>query len=349
MIQVSYDNQPEVSFVVPIYNVEKYLEQCVASIRSQTLNDIEIILVDDKSPDESGKLADKLASDDGRIRVVHRAVNGGLGPARNSGMDVACGRYILFVDSDDWVDVGMAKTMVDLAERERLDVCVCGRKVVTDGVIVNSAPHPLAGRIIEGDDVVSYRKELFGALPEKIISSPIPVSAWATLYRRDILEEHALRFIDIRSEDIIFNISAFRQVRRMGFCADCFYNYRKDNQPSITNTVSANYASRLIELYGTLLRLVDEESDKTRDECRIRASRTIIDLTRSAIRVILESNSDNSLKESLVNELLDNPLLVEALDGYPIWKTPLPQAVFSLAMRADCRLAVKVLANLKNG
>ena len=91
---------PAFSIVVPIYNVEQYLYDCVSSIRKQTLENIEIILVDDGSPDRCGELADSLACQDNRIKVVHR-VNGGLGPARNTGIDVACGEYIGFVDSDD--------------------------------------------------------------------------------------------------------------------------------------------------------------------------------------------------------------------------------------------------------
>lgn len=96
---------PKVSIIVPIYNVEKYLNKCVDSLINQTLKEIEIILVDDGSKDSSGLIADSYAEKDKRITVIHQC-NAGLGPARNSGMKVASGEYIGFVDSDDWVKPG---------------------------------------------------------------------------------------------------------------------------------------------------------------------------------------------------------------------------------------------------
>ena len=93
-------SEPKVSVVIPMYNVEKYLDTCVQSVRKQTLQDIEIILVDDGSPDRCGEMAEEYAKQDSRVKVVHRK-NGGLGPARNSGMEIATGEYIGFVDSDD--------------------------------------------------------------------------------------------------------------------------------------------------------------------------------------------------------------------------------------------------------
>lgn len=96
-------SNPKVSIIVPIYNVEKYLDRCMASLLNQTLEDIEIIMVDDGSPDRCPKMCDEYAKKDSRVKVVHKK-NGGLGYARNSGLDVATGEYVAFVDSDDYVD-----------------------------------------------------------------------------------------------------------------------------------------------------------------------------------------------------------------------------------------------------
>ena len=94
---------PKVSIIVPVYKVEKYLRKCIDSIINQTLKDIEIILVDDGSPDNCGKICDEYAAKDTRIKVIHKE-NGGLSSARNAGMEVAEGEYIGFVDSDDWIE-----------------------------------------------------------------------------------------------------------------------------------------------------------------------------------------------------------------------------------------------------
>ena len=92
-----------VSIIVPVYNVEKYIKKCVDSLITQTYSNLEIILVNDGSPDNSGKICDEYAQSDSRIKVIHKA-NGGLSDARNTGIDIAEGQYIFFLDSDDWID-----------------------------------------------------------------------------------------------------------------------------------------------------------------------------------------------------------------------------------------------------
>src|SRR5574344_1424030 len=106
---------PKVSIIVPIYNVEKYLDRCMESLLNQTLKDIEIIMVDDGSPDNCPKMCDEYAKRDKRVKVIHKK-NGGLGYARNSGLDIATGEYVAFVDSDDYVDVNMYETLYNFAK-----------------------------------------------------------------------------------------------------------------------------------------------------------------------------------------------------------------------------------------
>jgi len=101
---------PKVSIIIPCYGVEKYLDRCMDSILKQTLNDIEIILVDDGSPDRVPEMCDNYASRDPRIRVIHKP-NAGLGYARNSGLEIATGEFVAFVDSDDYIDIGMYEAL----------------------------------------------------------------------------------------------------------------------------------------------------------------------------------------------------------------------------------------------
>ena len=116
---------PKISVIVPVYRVEKYLGRCVNSLLGQTLSDIEIILVDDGSPDGCPALCDEFAKKDGRIKVLHKE-NEGLGLARNSGMSLAVGEYIAFVDSDDYVKSEMYRTLYEAAQRENADIAMCG-------------------------------------------------------------------------------------------------------------------------------------------------------------------------------------------------------------------------------
>ena len=121
------DKMPLVSVVVPIYNVELYLKECVASILSQTYKNIEVILVDDESPDLCGKICDDYAAMDGRIKVVHKK-NGGLSDARNAGMKVATGDLITFVDSDDYISKNFVKILFEAMSENNSDIAIANMK-----------------------------------------------------------------------------------------------------------------------------------------------------------------------------------------------------------------------------
>ena len=123
-----------VSIVVPIYKVEQYLERCVQSICNQTYPKLEIILVDDGSPDQCGELCEMYAKKDERIRVVHKE-NGGLSDARNEGVKYATGKYILFVDSDDYIAEDLVEKTVEVAETQNCDIVLFDYYYVEDGMI----------------------------------------------------------------------------------------------------------------------------------------------------------------------------------------------------------------------
>lgn len=124
---------PAISVIVPVYNVEKYLNRCVDSILAQTFADFELILVDDGSPDQSGAICDEYTEKDSRIKVVHKG-NGGASSARNTGLDIARGQYIVFVDSDDWVQREMLYSMIRLMEVYNADIVEMGFYIVRETI-----------------------------------------------------------------------------------------------------------------------------------------------------------------------------------------------------------------------
>ncbi len=204
-----------VSIVVPIYNVEKYLIRCVDSLRSQTLTDIEIILVDDGSPDNCPVMCDELALEDSRIKVVHKP-NGGLSSARNAGINVATGKYIGFVDSDDTVELDMFEKMFNVIEYEKVDFVMSDYLRITD----NRDSYIKTLDVREG----KYNKNdieniIFPNLimRECIDYGPL-LSVWHCLYNREFLCKYNLRFDEqVRwSEDNIFSSI-------MGYYANSFY------------------------------------------------------------------------------------------------------------------------------
>ena len=153
---------PRVSVVVPIYNVEPYLKKCVESLLSQTLEDIEILLVDDGSPDRCGEIADEYAAREPQVKAFHQK-NAGLGPARNTGIEHATGEYVGFVDSDDWVDSQMFERLYSAAAKCDADIVVGGHRDVVEGHVRVAKPHPLAGVTLHGsDEIMPVRNRLFG-------------------------------------------------------------------------------------------------------------------------------------------------------------------------------------------
>ena len=116
---------PKLSIIVPVYNVEKYIRKCIDFILGKTFKDFELILVDDGSPDNCGEICESYARNDNRIRVIHRA-NGGLSAARNTGLSYATGKYIGFVDSDDYVSPVMYEKLINSIEKHNADICKCG-------------------------------------------------------------------------------------------------------------------------------------------------------------------------------------------------------------------------------
>ena len=123
------DDKELISVIVPVYNVKPYLKKCFDSIVRQNYRNLEIILVDDGSTDGSGDLCEELARQDSRVRAIHKK-NGGLGSARNAGMDAAKGEILSFVDSDDWIEPGMYDTMTGILCRENAQIIACGIKKV---------------------------------------------------------------------------------------------------------------------------------------------------------------------------------------------------------------------------
>jgi glycosyltransferase involved in cell wall biosynthesis len=223
----------KVSIVVPVYNTEKYLMRCIESLRSQSLSDIEILLVDDGSTDGCPAICDRAAGEDKRIRVIHKR-NGGLSSARNAGMAAAQGDYIGFADSDDTCGPEMYKILYETALREKTDFVMAD----TVRVPVSGESYLITQQIREGrydrkDIVESIFPRLI--MEEKVDYGPL-LAVWRCLYRREFLESHQLTFDEqVRwSEDNLFSALA-------GYYADSFYYlkgqglyYYYENAGSIT-------------------------------------------------------------------------------------------------------------------
>lgn len=220
------ENKPLLSVVVPVYNVEKYVERAVNSICTQTLTDMEIILVDDGSKDQSGKLCDEFAKKDSRIRVIHKE-NGGLSSARNAGIELASGKYIAFVDSDDWIDPEMYAVLTGLLEKNQADLAICSYKEVSEG----ENPTPAKG---EGEITLWQEQEALQVFIEENEAYNIQNAAWNKVYKRRLMGE--LRFPEGKLfEDIAYTTKLIARSQKTVYTNQPFYNYVVNRSGSIMN------------------------------------------------------------------------------------------------------------------
>ena len=235
------DKQPVVSVIIPVYNVERYLATSVDSVCRQTLSDIEIILVDDGSPDGCPEMCDRFAMTDSRIKVIHKK-NAGLGYARNSGLEIATGRWICFVDSDDYIALNTLSVSVEIGERTGADQV----RYLSENFSYDTNPIPDIVEPSSNDAVVmsDFPDKVFPTL-EDITTLPADMksgvqalaSAWGGIYRRDVLMKNRLLFPSEReliSEDHIFNIEFAAVSGAIAYTSNRFYFYRQ-NPVSLTS------------------------------------------------------------------------------------------------------------------
>lgn len=214
----------KISVIVPIYNVERLLCRCIESIRKQTYKNLEIILVDDGSPDNSGDICEDYAAKDRRIKVIHKC-NGGLSDARNIGIEFASGEYICFVDSDDWLDLDMLELLHKVCVDRKADIVECSyRNVYADYIQEETC---CTAEIIEADSIFA----LEGMLDWKYFK---PV-AWNKLYKKSVLGDIRYPLGKIH-EDEFTTYKYFYNANKLVYVDVSKYNYDRTRNDSITGT-----------------------------------------------------------------------------------------------------------------
>ena len=207
--------QPLISVVVPVYKVEAYLDQCVKSILCQSYENLEILLVDDGSPDRCGEICDQYARQDPRVTVVHKE-NGGLSSARNAGIEKARGEYIAFVDSDDWIEPDAYRDMLSLAEKTGASMVCAGRYDFSESTgIRETGLCPRQQEVLTAEEML---KRLF-------VWNQCDSAAWDKLYRRELFE--GIRYPEGKHyEDIPTTYLVIEKAGQVAMLPEPIYNYR---------------------------------------------------------------------------------------------------------------------------
>lgn len=246
----------KISVIVPVYNVEKYIEKCIRSIMKQTLEEIEIIVVNDGSPDGSLDVINKLMKEDQRIQVITKK-NGGLSSARNTGIKIATGKYIQHIDGDDWVEKDFLKNMYEVAEKENLDIVVSdyyedyfdGKKKIQEG-------KKKSEKIIF--DSKEYLKDFF-------YNGDAPVM-WNKLFKTSLYKENNISHPENISigEDLSTTPRLIYFSKKIGYLKKAFYHYIQ-NPKSITNTTTGINKCQVFQCFDLLDDFFKEKNEKFED------------------------------------------------------------------------------------
>lgn len=302
----------KISVIVPIYKVEKELRRCVESIINQTYQNLEIILVDDGSPDRCGEICDQLAKEDGRIKVVHKT-NGGLSSARNAGLEIATGDYIGFIDSDDYILPSMYEKLYDALIRDHSDIGICNYAYVNEltNEIDPSETSPIKTEVLNQNE--AYQK-----LNPMRPGYSFYVIACNKLYKRSLFDQVRFKDGHIHEDEYIVH-HLFALAERISTIDDVLYMYIQ-RAGSITNSKNA----------GKSLDAVYSLYDRYSFFLQMKERALAVDLLRSAYWVMTEILCQENQKDGAkkVNEA-----------AYLVFK--------SMVRRADLRVCRLVLCWLK--
>lgn len=226
----------KVSIVVPIYNVERYLRQCLDSIANQTLEDIEVICVNDGSKDSSLDIIMEYVNNDSRFKVIDKE-NSGYGASMNRGFDMASGEYIGIVESDDYAEPDMFEKLYSCAKENDLDACKSGFYYYYSVPVEKNIPSPIASHVM--CKRVFCPTTDFKSLREQIEFFNIKPTIWSAIYRSDFIRENNIRFTETPGasfQDTAFNFKVWALAKRVKLLEECFLHYRQDNENSSINS-----------------------------------------------------------------------------------------------------------------
>lgn len=324
----------KVSVIVPVYKVEPYIERCVDSIRSQTLSDIEILLVDDGTPDRSGELCDAWAKEDLRIRVIHKE-NGGLTSAWKAGVDEASSEYVGFVDGDDWVDADMFERLYASASGHDSDMAICG--LVYDYEDASREKTTETSRLDrEFYDRRAIREELYPKMINNgsFFGRTIQAARVTKLYRTDLVRKN-MKYCDNRvsiGEDLQLTFSFLCDAQSISFLPDYYPYHYWINEASMTGKHDPDYMKKIIltkKHVQWIVRVKDVFDFSTQIE------NDFLILTIMAIRSEIVKNKKAPAREVIrgIRDICQNPEFQKTLKKYDMPVMPLSVRIYLVLIR----------------
>lgn len=337
-----------VSVVLPIYNVEKYLDRCVESIVNQTYRNLEIILIDDGSLDGCPQKCDEWARKDERIKVIHKA-NAGLGYARNTGIENATGEYICFVDSDDYIALDTIEKAYHCAKENNVEVVLFGfNNVDKKGKTVNSIVPNVLKNVYRDEEILEY------VLPNLIAPNTstgeftnLWMSVWGGLYSMKLIDRTDWRCVserEIISEDVYSLLWLYKDVRGLAIISEALYFYC-ENDTSLTHTYKPDRFERIKYFYKACTDACDELGYT--DKVKQRLSYPFISNTIAVMKMIFITDMTISDKKTAFRTICKDKQLHEIVENMDIGKEKATRKMLLFFLKHRMYGACELLVRLK--
>lgn len=312
----------KVSIIVPVYNVEKYVRRCLESLINQTYKNIEVVIINDDSPDNSRKICNEYAKKDSRVKLIDKS-NQGLGLARNTGLKNITGDYVLFVDSDDYVEKNLVEITLNLIKQNDCDFVRFHnfREDLNSGDKKIRKSSLKEGLYTKEDIKKNILFPIIGVLPNETNENFVGMSVWRNLYKTSIIKENNLKFVSERefiSEDVIFNINYFSLCNKAYVINTPLYHYIV-NDSSLTSKYNPNRFNKEVIMYKEVLKILEEKN--ICDDYKLREQRTFLDRTRMCIKqeILRDKIKITKIKKNVL-KIINNKELRSVLESYPISK-----------------------------
>lgn len=326
-----------VTVVIPVYGVEAYLERCITSIVRQTYRNLEILLIDDGSPDHCPAICDDWASRDSRIRVIHKQ-NAGLGMARNTGIDNATGQYICFFDSDDYVALDTVEKAYHAAKEHAAQIVLFGFCSVDQQGSVTARHIPKTEQtVFRGREVLQrLLPDMVDGAHKQARNTGLNLSACMCLFSMELIRSVRWRFVserEIISEDSYSLIDLYRSVKSVAILPEPLYCYC-ENESSLSRSYRKDRHNKNVIFYEATLNLL--ETQDYGDEVRRSVSAIFWGFTIAAMKQTMAANISGREKLTQIRRIVDDGVVQQALADIAGRQYGLARAVLFWAMRHRC-------------
>lgn len=340
----------EISVIVPCYKAEKTLTKCVDSLIAQTFRDIEIILVNDCSPDSTGELCDNLCKKDSRIKVVHMSKNGGLSAARNAGLNIAQGNWVAFVDSDDWIEPETYKTALEYADRYSAAHIVWSYVSEYGGNIKEK-------KLYDGEKVFESNQlfiDVLGPIGSRLAHPEYIHSLSSVCYKlflREVIVKNHLVFYDLEkigAEDLHFSASYLNCIQNQPsvYIDKCFYHYIKANSDSLSTKYKPQYTHMAVTINNELTKLVMGRADE-KDCIAALKNRTALSLINIGLNEVAATDGALNIIKRLRKVLCDREFH-DAFKQLDLSKLPFKWKIFFMCAKMKLTTYIYILLRIMN-